>query len=113
MDFQAFGEKTFPKPKPIDTPPFYAAQFFPLTRKSMGGIDVDIECRVLDHIEARRFRGCSPSERSPASVESTERPRSRARFLGPGIYMGRIAGRSIAQELGPRPAARAEFRSRP
>ena len=29
LDFQAFGEKTFPKPKPIDTPPFYAARFFP------------------------------------------------------------------------------------
>ena len=29
LDFQAFSEKTFRKPKPIDTPPFYAARFFP------------------------------------------------------------------------------------
>ena len=47
LDFKAFTEKTFPKPKPIDAPPFYAAQFFPITRKSMGGVDVDGECRVL------------------------------------------------------------------
>ena len=48
MDFQAFGEKMSPKSRPIDTPPFYAAQFFPLTRKSMGGVLVDLDCRVLD-----------------------------------------------------------------
>ena len=49
-DFSAFTEKTFPKPKPIDTPPFYAAQFFPITRKSMGGVDVDQECRGTGHL---------------------------------------------------------------
>jgi hypothetical protein len=27
---------SFPKPKPIDTPPFDAVQFFPIARKSMG-----------------------------------------------------------------------------
>ncbi len=48
LDFKAFTEKTFPKPKPIDAPPFYAVQFFPITRKSMGGVDVDGECRVLN-----------------------------------------------------------------
>jgi flavocytochrome c len=102
-DFQAFGEKTFPKPKPIDTPPFYAAQFFPLTRKSMGGVDVDLDCRVLDKAgraipglfavgEVTGFGGIN----GKAALEGT--------FLGPGIYMGRIAGRRIAQDLGrPRP----------
>ena len=103
LDFQAFGEKTFPKPKPIDTPPFYAAQFFPLTRKSMGGVDVDLNCRVLDKAgraipglfavgEVTGFGGIN----GKAALEGT--------FLGPGIYMGRIAGRRIAQDLG-RPRA--------
>jgi uncharacterized protein len=98
VDFQAFGEKTFPKPKPIDTPPFYAAQFFPLTRKSMGGIDVDMDCRVLERTgrvipglfavgEVTGFGGIN----GKAALEGT--------FLGPGIYMGRIAGRRIAQDL--------------
>jgi uncharacterized protein len=102
VDFQAFGEKTFPKPKPIDTPPFYAAQFFPLTRKSMGGVDVDTDCRVLDKSgraipglfavgEVTGFGGIN----GKAALEGT--------FLGPGMYMGRIAGRRIVQDLG-RPA---------
>jgi uncharacterized protein len=103
-DFQTFGEKTFPKPRPIDTPPFYAAQFFPLTRKSMGGVDVDMNCRVLDRLgrvipglfavgEVTGFDGIN----GKAALEGT--------FLGPGIYMGRIAGRRIAQDLArsPRP----------
>jgi uncharacterized protein len=108
LDFQAFGEKTVPKPKPIDTAPFYAAQFFPLTRKSMGGVDVDMDCRVLhksgDVIpglfavgEVTGFDGIN----GKAALEGT--------FLGPGIYMGRIAGRRIAEELGrsPRPDGKA------
>ena len=112
VDFQAFGEKTVPKPKPIDTPPFYAAQFFPLTRKSMGGIDVDMDCHVLDKSgraipglfavgEVTGFGGIN----GKAALEGT--------FLGPGIYMGRIAGRRIAQDLAraPRPDPNPESRS--
>ena len=102
LDFKAFTEKTFPKPKPIDTPPFYAAQFFPITRKSMGGVDVDLECRVLDTSgkpipglyavgEVTGFGGIN----GKAALEGT--------FLGPAIYMGRIAGRGIAQQVAPRP----------
>lgn len=98
VDFHAFGEKTFPKPKPIDTPPFHAARFFPITRKSMGGIDVDLECRVLDRSgrvipgllavgEVTGFGGIN----GKAALEGT--------FLGPGIYMGRIAGRTVAQDV--------------
>ena len=112
VDFQAFGEKTVPKPKPIDTPPFYAAQFFPLTRKSMGGIDVDMDCHVLDKSgrvipglfavgEVTGFGGIN----GKAALEGT--------FLGPGIYMGRIAGRRIAQDLAraPRPDPNPESRT--
>lgn len=98
LDFRAFTEKTFPKPKPIDTAPFYAAQFFPITRKSMGGVDVDGECRVLNGSgkpipglyavgEVTGFGGIN----GKAALEGT--------FLGPAIYMGRIAGRSIARHF--------------
>jgi flavocytochrome c len=104
LDFRAFTEKTFPKPKPIDTAPFYAAQFFPITRKSMGGVDVDLECRVLNPSgkpipglyaigEVTGFGGIN----GKAALEGT--------FLGPAIYMGRIAGRSIAQQIASRPTA--------
>jgi flavocytochrome c len=102
VDFNAFGEKTSPKPKPIDTAPFYAVQFFPIARKSMGGVDVDFDCRVLNRSgsaipglyavgEVTGFAGIN----GKAALEGT--------FLGPGIYMGRIAGRSVAREIAARP----------
>ncbi len=40
----------------VDTPPFYAAQFYPMTRKSMGGIAIDTSARVLDR-QSRPIRG--------------------------------------------------------
>jgi len=97
-DFQAFGPQTSPKPKPIDTPPFYAARFFPITRKSMGGVSVDLQCRVLTPTqksipnlfavgEVTGFGGIN----GKAALEGT--------FLGPAAFMGRIAGRMVAPEV--------------
>ena len=71
----------------------------------MGGIDVDEACRVLGNAgrpipglfavgEVTGFGGIN----GKAALEGT--------FLGPGIYMGRIAGGRIAQDLG-RPRHRA------
>ena len=70
----------------------------------MGGVDVNVDCRVLDKAgrpipglfavgEVTGFGGIN----GKAALEGT--------FLGPGIYMGRIAGRRIAQDLArsPRP----------
>jgi succinate dehydrogenase/fumarate reductase flavoprotein subunit len=93
-DFKAFTEKRTPKPDSIEVPPFYAAQFFPITRKSMGGVDIDPECRVLDRAgraipglygvgEVTGFGGLN----GKAALEGT--------FLGPSIYMGRIVARTI------------------
>ena len=93
-DFQAFGPKTSPKPKKIETPPFYAVQFFPITRKSMGGVNVDQQCRVLSRDgkpipglysvgEVTGFAGLN----GKAALEGT--------FLGPAILMGRIVGKEI------------------
>jgi predicted oxidoreductase len=105
LDFQAFGEKTTPKPKPIDTAPFYAAQFFPLTRKSMGGVDVDRECRVLDKA-GRAIPGLFAAGEVTGYAGINGKAALEGTFLGPGIYMGRIAGRRIAQDVArPRPAA--------
>jgi uncharacterized protein len=101
LDFGAFGEKTFPKPKPIDTPPFYAAQFFPLTRKSMGGVDVDLDCRVLA-TSGRVIRGLFAVGEVTGFGGINGKAALEGTFLGPAIYMGRIAGRRIAQDLGRR-----------
>lgn len=84
---------------PVAVPPFYAAPVYPMTRKSMGGLAVDLECRVLN---ARRewipglyaagevtgFNGLN----GKAGLEGT--------FLGPSILQGRILGRSLAKLAG-------------
>ena len=93
-DFQAFGPRTSPKPKLIATGPFYAAKFFPITRKTMGGVSVDQECHVLARNgrpipnlyaigEVTGFGGIN----GKAALEGT--------FLGPSAFMGRIAGRMV------------------
>jgi flavocytochrome c len=92
QDFHTFGPTTSPRPHPIEKPPFYAVQFFPITRKTMGGVSVDLQCRVLSRAgtvipglfavgEVTGFAGIN----GKAALEGT--------FLGPGILMGRIAGR--------------------
>ena len=97
-DFHVFGPGTTFKPHRIERPPFYAVQFFPITRKTMGGVTVDAECRVLSRRgavipglfavgEVTGFGGIN----GKAALEGT--------FLGPGILMGRIAGREIASHL--------------
>jgi flavocytochrome c len=97
QDFHTFDSTTSPKPHPIEKPPFYAVQFFPITRKTMGGVIVDLQCRVLSRAgttipglfavgEVTGFAGIN----GKAALEGT--------FLGPGILMGRIAGRRAAAD---------------
>jgi succinate dehydrogenase/fumarate reductase flavoprotein subunit len=97
-DFHAFGPNTMPRPHRIEKPPFYAVQFFPITRKTMGGVTVDLKCRVLNQEgfpivglfaagEVTGFGGIN----GKAALEGT--------FLGPGIFMGRIAARSATNNI--------------
>lgn len=82
----------------ITTPPFHAFKFFPMTRKSFGGIAVNTSCRVLDTRgdsipglwavgEVTGFGGVNGN----AALEGT--------MLGPSILMGRIAGQAIASDF--------------
>ncbi len=97
-DFERFGPdrteyNNTASPK-INTPPFYAMQSWPLTRKSMGGVGVDRECRVLD-------RHCEPIPGLYAVGELTGlvgingKAALEGTFLGPCILTGRVAARSI------------------
>ncbi len=94
-DFHAFQGL---KPHRVEKPPFYAVQFFPITRKTMGGVDVDLKCRVLSKSgrlipglyaagEVTGFGGIN----GKAALEGT--------FLGPSVLMGRIAGQSVTSSL--------------
>lgn len=82
----------------IDQPPFYAIQFFPMTRKSMGGVMVDRQMRVVREDgspipglyasgELTGFAGVNGS----AGLEGT--------FLGPAILTGRVAGQTLLREV--------------
>ncbi len=89
-------------PIPIEQPPFYALTFYPLARKSMGGVAIDLGGRALDASgrsipglyavgELAGFGGIN----GWAGLEGT--------FLGPSIVTGRVAAQTILGELGGRP----------
>ena len=83
----------------IARPPYYAIRLYPLARKSMGGVAVDLDGRVLDRQgrplpglfaagEVTGFGGINGS----AALEGT--------FLGPSVLMGRVAGRGAVAAAG-------------
>ncbi len=97
-EWHRFSRSDTNRPAPIDTPPFYAIQYFPLSRKSMGGVAVDLSCRVLD-------RGGQPIPNLYAVGELAGvggingRAALEGTMLGPGLLMGRIAAREIVAHL--------------
>ena len=100
IDFGRFGPgatdfSNSASPK-LETPPFYAMQTYPLTRKSMGGVAIDMNCRVVDREGAPISGLYAIGEltglaliNGKASLEGT--------FLGPCMMTGRVAARSILQ----------------
>jgi predicted oxidoreductase len=87
-------------PTPIATPPFYAARIYPLTRKSMGGIVVDLKGRVLTASRSTVPGLYAVGEATglgfingKAALEGT--------FLGPSIVQGRLTGEELASVLTP------------
>jgi len=98
IEWQRFGRGETNRPAPIATPPFYAIQYFPLSRKSMGGVAVDLSCRVLDrrgqpipHLYAVGELAGVGGLNGRAALEGT--------MLGPGLLMGRLAARDVVAQL--------------
>lgn len=102
-EFQRFGPGKDFKPKKVEQAPFYAVQFFPLTRKSMGGVAIDKSARVLDAKQqpiaglyaAGELTGVGGLN-GKAALEGT--------FLAPSIVTGRVAGRTALAEIGTKAA---------
>jgi flavocytochrome c len=91
-------------PRKFGQPPFYAVQFFPLTRKSMGGISIDLSCRVLAE-DGRIIPGLyAVGELTGSALINGEQGMS-GMFLGPCILTGRVAGRAVLAATAPRPPA--------
>jgi len=106
-DFHRFGPNRTPNkflipgvvaPQKIEQPPFYAAQFFPLTRKSMGGVLVDRSCRALD-ARKRPIPGLYAVGELTGLVGINGKAGLEGTFLGPSIITGRVAGRAVVAEL--------------
>ena len=94
-----FASPTGVRPRPIRTSPFHAVEVMPLTRKSMGGVAIDLNCRALDtaHVpipglyavgEVAGFGGLNGRR----SIEGA--------FIAPSMLQGRIAARHIVGALG-------------
>jgi succinate dehydrogenase/fumarate reductase flavoprotein subunit len=85
-------------PPQILRPPFYAVQFFPLTRKSMGGVAIDLSCRVLD-TKGEIIPGLFAIGELTGSAGINGESGMAGMFLGPCIVTGRVAARTVLQGL--------------
>lgn len=90
-----FSNRASPK---IATAPFYAMQTFPLTRKSMGGVAIDMQCRVLDKLR-QPIPGLYAVGELAGLAGINGKSALEGTFLGPCVLTGRVAARSIAKEL--------------
>jgi len=82
-------------PSAIEEAPFYALQMFPMTRKTMGGVAVDMQARALDR-QGQVIPGLYAVGELNGSVGINGKHGLDGMFLGPAILTGRLAGRSIA-----------------
>jgi succinate dehydrogenase/fumarate reductase flavoprotein subunit len=82
-------------PPPIDSPPFYAIQFWPMPRKSMGGVAVDMQTRALDSA-GEVVPGLYAVGELTGSVGINGTHGMDGMFLGPALVTGKVAGESIA-----------------
>jgi uncharacterized protein len=102
-EFQHFGPGKDFKPKKVETAPFYAVQFFPLTRKSMGGVAIDASARVLD-AKQRPIPGLYAAGELTGVGGLNGRAALEGTFLAPSIVTGRVAGRAALAEIGAKAA---------
>jgi len=110
-DFGRFDSRDEAPPL-IDKPPYYAIQFFPMPRKSMGGVAVDTSTRALDSA-GEPVPGLYAVGELTGSVGINGTHGMDGMFLGPALVTGRVAGMAIAAEhavsreplaIAPRPA---------
>lgn len=93
-DFNRFPEMNNTPPR-IDQAPFYAMQFYPMTRKSMGGVVVDAGTRALND-SGEVVAGLYAVGELNGSVGINGKHGMDGMFLGPAVITGRVAGQTIA-----------------
>ncbi len=93
-DFDRFPEMNDAPPR-IEQAPFYAMQFYPMTRKSMGGVVIDADGRALDD-SGNVVPGLYAIGEVTGSAGINGKHGMDGMFLGPAVITGRVAGRTIA-----------------
>jgi len=83
----------------IETPPYYAIQTFPLTRKSMGGVAIDLGCRVVDK-HKQPIPGLYAVGELTGLALINGKAALEGTFLGPCVVTGRVAAWSILKTAG-------------
>ncbi len=94
-----FASPTGVRPRPITTPPFHAVEVMPLTRKSMGGVAIDMDCRALDGSRAP-IPGLYAVGEVAGFGGLNGRRTIEGAFIAPAMLQGRIAARHIVKTLG-------------
>jgi len=97
-DFHRFESASAERPIKIQKPPFYAVQLFPLARKSLGGVAVDLSCRVLDQ-QGQQIPGLYAVGELAGVGGINGKAALEGTMLGPSILMGRVAAKDIAVRL--------------
>jgi len=87
------------QPRKIATPPFYAVQQYPLSRKSMGGVAIGTSCRVLD-IAAKTIPGLYAAGEVTGLARINGKAGLEGTFLGRSVVTGRVADRTVLADLG-------------
>jgi succinate dehydrogenase/fumarate reductase flavoprotein subunit len=97
-DFQRFagGRR---RVKTISKAPFYALQLFPMTRKSMGGLAIDMQARVIDP-EGNPIAGLYAAGELTGVAGINGSHGGSGTFLAPSVLTGRVAGRNAAAAVG-------------
>lgn len=99
-EFQRFDSSSPIRPRRIATPPFFGVQLFPLARKSLGGVAVDLSCGVVDR-NRRPIPGLYAVGELAGVGGINGKGALEGTMLGPGILMGRIAAKDVVRQLRP------------
>lgn len=80
------------RPPALRQPPFYAMQLYPMTRASMGGLDIDHEARVLG-AAGQVIQGLFAAGEATGVADINGSHGGEGGFLGPAVFLGRTAAR--------------------
>ena len=92
------------KPPTVGEPPFFALRLYPMSRKSMGGLVIDSQARVLS-TAGTPIPGLHAAGEVTGVAGINGSHGGSGTFLGPSVFTGRIAGRTAASSAGQGEAA--------